>query len=186
MRARREDEEETDYWVTAAEERKRLDERRREKASFWKTLLIGAVVLAVLYIVGPSILQIALVGGPKFKIKILEFTTETSDYGMTIDMDIEIAYSGILTCTLSERELTSYINGINCGTIDFAESWELYRPSYSHKYSTTQFISDSRVQEITEANLDSFNVKLKLKAKSKTWIFSSFIETECASSWNQR
>lgn len=186
MDERRKSEEETDHWVTVAEKRKRLDERRRKKARFWNTLLISIVVLAVLYMAGPSVFQIALTGGPKFQIKILEFTTETGDYGMTVNMDIEIAYSGILARTLSEREMTSYINGINCGTIGFAESWELYRPSYSYTYSTTQFISDSKVQEITEADLDSFNVSLKFKAKSKTWIFSSFVEIECTSSWNQR
>lgn len=98
-----------------------------------------------------------------------------------IELTTTIEYTGYLPITLSERELTLYINEINLGTIGFSEAWEKFNSGWKNEYTGTYGTSNEEdIDELTSAS--TYNIVIKFKAKAQVGIVTKYVEIRFDSS----
>jgi len=143
-----------------------------------KTMGITLVGLVLFSVGGYYFLSISSVDA--VSIQLSEFSTTESELvsTFTVDVKINIEYEGKLSCILSEREMTLYINGINCGTKEFTESWEKMEPDSYNDY-TTSFVVFDEYNSILLAEADTYEIFIRLKAKAEAGWVEKRIEVTC-------
>jgi hypothetical protein len=120
-----------------------------------------------------------------FTIELISFKREYNIFLglLSVDMEIKISHGGNFDCTLSTRELTLYLNNINCGTKGFSEAWDRCPPNSWSTYTIKwNIINQEDIEKLT--NIDSYNVVLKFKAQSKSGLVNTNIEKTYLGTWN--
>ncbi|MBA7629912.1 hypothetical protein ES703_37419 [subsurface metagenome] len=142
--------------------------------------LIGGLVV-VLIIIGGGYYFVCNSSADSILLEVTDWEYETS-FGMYyIELTTSIEYTGFLSTTLSERELTLYINEINLGTIGFSEAWEKFNSGSKNEYTGTYGTSNEEdIDELTSAS--TYNIVIKFKANAQVGIIKKYIEKRAESS----
>jgi len=118
-------------------------------------------------------------------VKLVSLRTDVDTYTLSFYAytTINVSYSGRLPCTLSDREVTLYLNGINFGTKGFSESWETFEPGESQIYTTTFVLDDPDFSTLYKYNRGRYDVVIKLKARVESGLVNKRFETEYEGIW---
>lgn len=139
------------------------------------TMKYIGVFLVALILMGGGYYFLCNSSTESITVEVTDWEYETSFGVYSIEVTTEFVYSGALAITLSERELTLYINEMNLGTIGFSESWEKFDPGWSATYTGTYITTDEEdIDELT--SVATYNLNLKFKAKAKVGIVNKYIE----------
>jgi hypothetical protein len=133
------------------------------------------MVILILLLVGVGVF-FASVQSTKFTIELNLLDAEYFPFPemITFDVSVKVSHTGYIDCILEDMTLELTVNGIDCGSIASDSVFDRFS-SDSITYTTTFGVLDRYDASILE-KYRSYSAVIRLKAKAKAGIFSTFIE----------